>query len=128
MALRLIHIDTHIAVYLEQKRPRRISRDAAWLMREEPIAMSPLVVMELAYLSEIGRLDADAERIQAHLEKEFGITTSTALFADVCRTSIRQSWTRDPFDRLIVANAIVDGARLITADRVILENFKDAVW
>ena len=90
--------------------------------------MSPMVVTELAYMCEIGRLQADAERVQAQLEHEFGVTVSMASFSDVCRTSIRQTWTRDPFDRLIVANAIVDGARLVTADQVILDNFKDAIW
>jgi PIN domain nuclease of toxin-antitoxin system len=38
------------------------------------------------------------------------------------------AWTRDPFDRLIVANAMADGAPLITADETILANFRDAVW
>ena len=30
------------------------------------------------------------------------------------------AWTRDPFDRLIVANAIADGVKLLTADEIIL--------
>ena len=38
------------------------------------------------------------------------------------------AWTREPFDRLIVANAMADGVRLLTADEMILRHFKDAVW
>lgn len=38
------------------------------------------------------------------------------------------TWTRDPFDRLIAAHAIVAGAPLLTADRTILENLPQAVW
>lgn len=97
-------------------------------MRESAIALSPIVIVELAYMTEIGRLKADPEGVQANLENEFGITLSNAVFLDVCRTSLRQTWTRDPFDRLIVANAIADGARLVTADERILEHFQDAVW
>lgn len=97
-------------------------------MRENAIALSPVVIVELAYMTETGRFKADPEGVQANLENEFGITLSKAVFADVCRTSLRQTWTRDPFDRLIVANAIADGARLVTADERILEHFPDAVW
>ena len=38
------------------------------------------------------------------------------------------TWTRDPFDRLIAAHAIVAGAPLLTADRGILENLPLATW
>ena len=37
-------------------------------------------------------------------------------------------WTRDPFDRLIVAQARLQGAHLVSADRRIAENFKLTVW
>ena len=35
---------------------------------------------------------------------------------------------RDPFDRLIVAQAKIGGGKLITRDRRIREHFTDAVW
>ena len=38
------------------------------------------------------------------------------------------SWTRDPFDRLIVANAITDGVRLLTVDENIQKHFQNAFW
>lgn len=38
------------------------------------------------------------------------------------------SWTRDPFDRLIVANALADGADLVTADERIRQHTDIAVW
>jgi PIN domain nuclease of toxin-antitoxin system len=38
------------------------------------------------------------------------------------------SWTRDPFDRLIAAHAIVANSPLITADETILENLSLATW
>jgi PIN domain nuclease of toxin-antitoxin system len=37
-------------------------------------------------------------------------------------------WTRDPFDRLIAAHAIVANAPLITADAAIRENLPLATW
>lgn len=38
------------------------------------------------------------------------------------------TWTRDPFDRMIAAQAIVADAPLVTADRTILANLPLAVW
>ena len=38
------------------------------------------------------------------------------------------TWTRDPFDRLLVATAMLHKAPLITQDRTIRENYAEAVW
>lgn len=38
------------------------------------------------------------------------------------------AWTRDPFDRLIVAYASLAQASLVTADHLIREHFSAAVW
>jgi PIN domain nuclease of toxin-antitoxin system len=38
------------------------------------------------------------------------------------------SWTRDPFDRLLVATALLHEAPLITRDARIQEHFAGAVW
>jgi PIN domain nuclease of toxin-antitoxin system len=57
-----------------------------------------------------------------------GPLVSDAAFVRIVEIARGFAWTRDPFDRLIVANAIAGGARLITADATILEHFKDAVW
>jgi PIN domain nuclease of toxin-antitoxin system len=37
-------------------------------------------------------------------------------------------WTRDPFDRLIVGQALLDGARLITGDATIRRHCRTATW
>jgi PIN domain nuclease of toxin-antitoxin system len=39
---------------------------------------------------------------------------------DLFDAAVDLSWTRDPFDRLIVAHARLRGWRLATGDRVIL--------
>jgi PIN domain nuclease of toxin-antitoxin system len=38
------------------------------------------------------------------------------------------SWTRDPFDRLIAAHAIVADALLLTADETIRKHLPLATW
>jgi PIN domain nuclease of toxin-antitoxin system len=48
--------------------------------------------------------------------------------AELTRAAADLSWTRDPFDRLIAAHAIVANASLVTADDTIREHLPLAVW
>ena len=79
-------------------------------------------------LFELRRIAADATTILARLSEQIGLTVCDTPLPRVVDAARTFAWTRDPFDRLIVANAIADGARLLTADETILANFKDAVW
>jgi len=42
--------------------------------------------------------------------------------------ALKQSWGRDPFDRLIVANAKAADAPLVTKDERIHQNYLRAIW
>ena len=42
--------------------------------------------------------------------------------------ALELDWTRDLFDRLIVAQAALDGAALVTTDKVIRKHYSKAVW
>jgi len=79
-------------------------------------------------LFELRRIAADATTILARLSEQIGLTVCETPFVHVVDAARTFAWTRDPFDRLIVANAMADGAPLLTADETILANFKDAVW
>jgi len=49
-------------------------------------------------------------------------------FHAIVNGALGLSWTRDPFDRIIVANSALNNNLLITKDRTILENYENAVW
>jgi PIN domain nuclease of toxin-antitoxin system len=50
-------------------------------------------------------------------------------FAVVASAALDEKWTRDPFDRLIVANAKANGfAWLISADEEIARHYPRTVW
>jgi len=49
-------------------------------------------------------------------------------FRTVAEHSLSETWTRDPFDRLIVANAKARNAWLITKDSRIASHYPGAVW
>ncbi len=87
-----------------------------------------MVLLELDYLHEIGRLRITADAILQILNGAFTIETDGSTFAKVAAEAAKLTWTRDPFDRLICANARVSGARLLTKDKQILANEPAAFW
>jgi PIN domain nuclease of toxin-antitoxin system len=124
----LIHLDTNIALWSHGRRADRISSAALRLIERGPCQVSPMVVLELEILHEIGRLGPQPDHVLADLAQHLELTVSEAPFDRVVGAARTFAWTRDPFDRLIVANAMADGARLLTADETILANFSGAVW
>jgi PIN domain nuclease of toxin-antitoxin system len=98
------------------------------LLEAEEIAASPIVVLELEYLHEVGRARDSAPTMIASLRRSLGLAVADASLAELVQAASGLSWTRDPFDRLIAAHAILADATLITADRTILDNLPQATW
>lgn len=90
--------------------------------------MSPLVGLELAYTHEIGRARDPVPMMLAALRQSIGLEVADVSLAELAHTAVGLTWTRDPFDRMIAAQAIVADAPLITADRTILANLPLATW
>lgn len=126
----MIHLDTQVALWLYYRLDRQISRRAQReLARGRELRLSPLVLVEIEILIEIGRVKLPtADLLLTDLHDRLDLSLSDASTAAVSNAACRFAWTRDPFDRLIVANAMADGAQLITADQVILRHFDQAVW
>jgi PIN domain nuclease of toxin-antitoxin system len=82
----------------------------------------------LTYLYEIGRVSEPASAPLSTLRREFGLQIADVSLADLVEAAIGISWTRDPFDRLISAHAIIANAPLITADETIRANLPQATW
>jgi PIN domain nuclease of toxin-antitoxin system len=64
----------------------------------------------------------------AALRQSIGLELDEVPLAELAHTAVGLNWTRDPFDRLIAAQAIVSDAPLITADRTILDHLPLATW
>ena len=124
----MIHLDTHVMVWLYERRRNKLSRAAVRALEREPAKISAVVLLELEILNERGRLSAGPDSVLRRLDDAFGLSISQAPLPGVIKAARGFAWTRDPFDRLIVANAMADGARLVTADELIRRHFPDAVW
>jgi PIN domain nuclease of toxin-antitoxin system len=124
----LILLDTHVVGWLYEGADDRIAAAARKLLDSEEARISPVVELELTYLFEVGRVSEPAAAPLAALGRSIGLAVSDVSVATLVAAAAPLSWTRDPFDRLIAAHAIVADAPLITADRSILERLPQAVW
>lgn len=106
----------------------RVPAAARVLIADGQPRFSPLVVLELAYLHEVGRARDPVATMLAALRRDVGIEVTDISLAELTQAATDLSWTRDPFDRLIAAHAIVADAPLITADRTIREHLPQATW
>ncbi len=84
--------------------------------------------LELSYLHEVGRARDSVPVMLNALRSSIGLEIAKVPFDELVAAANDLSWTRDPFDRLIAAQAIVADTPLLTADRTILENLPLATW
>lgn len=124
----MIFLDTHLLVWLYEGELDLISDQAKKLLESQAILISPIVKLELEYLHEIKRLKHNADKIFSYLNSEIGIEFSKESFGMVIEKSIKEKWTRDPFDRIITAHARLLGFKLITKDQKIHRNYSLATW
>jgi len=124
----LIYLDTHVVAWLYAGTIDRISARGAGLIREKALRVSPMVRLELQYLYEIERVKTPASEVLSSLQREIGLSICDHPFALVAEGAERLDWTRDPFDRLIVAQAGIGENLLLTKDETIREHYACAVW
>ncbi len=88
----------------------------------------PMVRLELQYLYEIDRLTISAAEVFDELAGAIGLVVCAKPLSAIVTEAERQSWTRDPFDRMIVAQSAHSSSTLVTRDELIHDNYAHAVW
>jgi PIN domain nuclease of toxin-antitoxin system len=124
----MIQLDTHVLVRLYLGQTGELGPSARQAIEEHAVEVSPAAILELELLHEIGRLRPTASKVIAALEDDLGLRVSGLPFRKVMEHALKENWGRDPFDRLIVANAKASGAILVTKDEKIRRNYSDAIW
>lgn len=124
----MIYLDTHIVVWLYAGEINKLSEQAKNIINNNEVFISPVVRLELQYLYEIQRITDEAIRIVSDLSDRIGLKICDKNFNTIISSALNYSWTRDPFDRIIVANADVNDNILITKDQNILNNYDKAMW
>lgn len=125
-AMTSLFLDTHVVCWLYFGQLDRFSASATKLLEKRDLYVSPIVKLELQYLNEIEKIKAEPTKLLGYLERNLGLAIASHAFTDVVEVALDESWTRDPFDRIIVAHARLSKAQLMTQDRKISLNFSGA--
>ena len=127
-AQEVTYLDTHVVAWLYAGQAARLSPLAKRWIERSQLRMSPAVVLELEYLFEIGRLRCRGADVVADVAHRLDINVCDRTFSAVAAQACDFAWTRDTFDRLIVAQASLGKDRLLTRDGRIHEHYPKAVW
>ena len=124
----LIFLDTHVAIWLYSGRLDLFRPKVLRLINDNQVCISHLVRLEMKYLNEIGRINQHPDMIIDALIDEIGLVFSNNSIERIVSQAIHLDFTRDPFDRIIVADANINNSYLISKDQNIRKNYKYAVW
>jgi len=125
---RLTFLDTHIVCWLFEARLDLFSKESLAAIETGILRVSPMAALELQYLFEIGRITKPAAEVLAALAEDIDLRVSETPFAEIVAQAQSLAWTRDSFDRLIVAETLAAKGLLVTRDEKIRTHAPCAVW
>jgi PIN domain nuclease of toxin-antitoxin system len=124
----IAHCDTHVVLWLYAGDIERFSIHALSAIEKHDLMISPIVRLELEFLHEIHRVKEKPERILKTMSLELGLKVCHDPFESVVLAAEPLHWTRDPFDRLIVAQALLHHLPLISKDDLIRKHYTNCIW
>ena len=110
-------LDTHFLIWLvlESKRLANFP----WLDRHRPWGVSPVSFLEIQFLAEVGRLSVSNPEFTSTVMKDRRFIIDDISLETLVGHALKFDWTRDPFDRLLVAHSLARRVALCTTDRTI---------
>lgn len=117
----VILLDTNALIWIDAGRPRA----RPLLGRRDRLYVSPASLLELQFLQEAGKVRLRSGSVQWVTEDDRWLVDEPPATPWFLR-AVGVSWTRDPFDRLLVAHAQLRRWRLATADQSVLERLGPA--
>jgi PIN domain nuclease of toxin-antitoxin system len=129
MSLSLL-VDTHALLWFEagDRRLSRVAREAIEDEENEPV-ISTASVWEMALKASHGRLTLPTSVAAWVAEKtRSGYRLLAITGADAAAVETLPWHHRDPFDRLLAAQAIAHGYRLVSRDRIFRKYGLETLW
>jgi PIN domain nuclease of toxin-antitoxin system len=117
----VILLDTNALIWLEQGH----ARARALAQRRARLYISPASLLEMQFLSEAGRIRLRGVTVADLADRDDLWLLDDPPAAEWFDEALGCGWTRDPFDRLIVAHARLRRWQLATADAALLERLSD---
>ena len=123
-------LDTHALLWFQagDRRLSRAARTAIEAADAEPL-LSAAVAWEMAIKASLGRLHLK-ETVERYVEEKLtqGYQMLGVSWQHAARVEQLPWHHRDPFDRLLVAQALVEKCPLVTRDRAFGKYGVDVVW
>ena len=118
-------LDTHLVLWAMSDDPRLSAAARQEIERAELVYVSAATIWEISIKGTLGRLEIDLEELTRQLA-EAGFEELAVRWAHGRAVRNLPPHHRDPFDRLLIAQAISEPLRLLTHDRL-LERYTDLV-
>ena len=110
-------VDTHLLLWALGA-PARLPAAARRVIRDADVYVSAASIWEISIKVALGKLRADPHEVLAALEPA-GFLSLSISAEHAARVASLPPIHRDPFDRLLVAQALVEPMRLLTDDTVL---------
>jgi PIN domain nuclease of toxin-antitoxin system len=126
--VRSLLVDTNVIVWLLLGDRPRVSETARLALEDDRnrVAVSAATVWEIAIKRSVGKLTIEDEWSRALARFGFDPLPVTSIHAEAVE---RLPWHhRDPFDRLLVAQAMAEGLELVSADAHFAAYGVDVLW
>jgi PIN domain nuclease of toxin-antitoxin system len=114
--VRLI-LDTHFLLWVVTGAARL--DEFPWLNAYAPWGVSPVSLLEVQFLGEAGRLEVESDAFVSALKQDPRFLIDEVPLLALIEQALPLSWTRDPFDRMLVAHSTARRTPLCTVDREI---------
>jgi PIN domain nuclease of toxin-antitoxin system len=123
----ILLLDTHALIWALEDSPRLSPTARAAIEDADNIVLaSAASAWEIAIKRALGRLEAPDDLTDAL--SAAGFTRRVVTFADVGRMASLPPHHRDPFDRMLVAQAMEEGAPIVTCDPQIARYQVQILW
>jgi PIN domain nuclease of toxin-antitoxin system len=126
--LQVVHLDTNVLIWLYEGSVGRLGKAARRAIEKRSLVASAAAVYELEMLYELGRRGSPAKKLIDAPANQIGLEICSLPFRTIVDDALAEGWTREPWDRMIVANAKAAGAPLVTADETIRRHYFRAIW
>ncbi len=113
-------LDTHILLWWTMA-DRRLSKALAAVIAspEHDVAISAASIWEITIKWMLGRIEVDLDELVSAIGSD-GFSELPVRFAHTLKLAALPRNHDDPFDRILIAQSIAEGRRLVTKDETIL--------
>lgn len=121
-------VDTHALLWWLTDNPRlSYAAEAAISNPDNEVFVSACIGYEIAHKQRLGRLPALPESLARRLERD-GIDTMPVSLAHALAAAALPGPHRDPWDRIMMAQALAERCHVVTVDKVFSEYNIPVLW